>query len=72
VLSVKFFSIISGKEDEVCNRARASWDGKKSGFASRVNPPRNPNNSPQTQDDPHKLRRLRRPTGPQRAALRAL
>ena len=46
-LSVKFFSIISGEEDEVCNRARARLGWKKSGFASRVNPPRNPNNSPQ-------------------------
>ena len=28
-------------------RARARGDEKKTGFASRVNPPRNPNNSPQ-------------------------
>ena len=31
--------------------------------------PRTPTDAPPTQNDPHKLRRLRRPTGPQRAAL---
>ncbi len=29
-------------------------------------------NAKPTQNDPHKLRRLRRPTGPRRAAMRAL
>ena len=42
---------------------------KKSGFASRVKPPRKPKTHRKTQDDPHKLRRLRRPTGPRRAAM---
>ena len=28
--------------------------------------------TPPTQNDPHKLRRLRRPTGPRRAAMRAV
>jgi hypothetical protein len=42
------------------------------GFSSRVKPPRKPKLTAKTQDDPHKLRRLRRATGPQRAAMRTV
>ena len=43
------------------------------GFLHKTTPPtRTPTDAPPTQNDPHKLRRLRRPTGPRRAAMRTL
>ena len=48
--------------------ARGVRLGEKNGFG--LSQRLNPQLTAKTQDDPHKLRRLCRPTGPQRAAMR--
>ena len=55
---------------QLCARRGGKKQKQQNGFLNLTPPPPRPSQTPPTQNDPHKLRRLCRPTGPQRAAMR--